>query len=44
MKAKPLADADYDRMSYVLNRFRDAQAMNLEALDGFFAALICGPC
>ena len=43
MNARPLIDAEYDRMSYVLDRFRDEQTMNLEELDGFFAALICGP-
>ena len=30
-------------MSDVLKRFGDKRAMNLETLDGFFAALICGP-
>jgi uncharacterized protein len=43
MTARPLTDAEYDRMAYVLSRFRDEHAMNLEKLDGFFAALICGP-
>jgi len=43
MTARPLIDAEYDRVSYVLNQFRNEHAMNLENLDGFFAALICGP-
>ncbi len=43
MIARPLTDAEYDRLSSVLSRFRDERAMNLEELDGFFAALICGP-
>ena len=43
MTARPLTDAEYDRVSSVLSQFRHEQAMNLEALDGFFAALICGP-
>ena len=43
MTASPLTDAEYDRVSSVLSQFRHEQAMNLEALDGFFAALICGP-
>jgi uncharacterized protein len=41
MKARPLTDAEYNRIAAVLGRLRGA--MNLEALDGFFAALICGP-
>jgi uncharacterized protein len=43
MTARPLTDAEYDHLSFVLSRFRDEHAMNLEELDGFFAALICGP-
>src|SRR5687767_267254 len=43
MTARPLTDADYDRLSSLLSRFRDEHAMNLEELDGFLAALICGP-
>ncbi len=42
MKARPLTDADYDRLAGVLNRFRGERALNLEQLDGFFTALICG--
>ena len=43
MKARPLTDADYDRLAAALNRFQGQRALNLEQLDGFFAALICGP-
>ena len=43
MTARPLIDAEYDRVSYVLNQFRNEHAINLENLDSFFAALICGP-
>jgi uncharacterized protein len=38
-----LSDEDYDHMANILERFRGERAMNLEMLDGFFAALICGP-
>jgi uncharacterized protein len=40
---QPITDAEYDRMASILSRFRAERAMNLEMLDGFFAALICGP-
>ena len=43
MGERPLTDADYDRLADALNRFHGERAMNLEQLDGFFAALICGP-
>ena len=43
MREKPLTDAELDRIADVLKRFGDKRAMNLEMLDGFFAALICGP-
>src|SRR3954447_5276821 len=43
MGEKPLTDAEYDRLADALNRFHGERAMNLEQLDGFFAALICGP-
>jgi Uncharacterised protein family (UPF0149) len=47
----PPAESPGDRLDYgvvdkladVLKRFGDKRAMNLETLDGFFAALICGP-
>jgi uncharacterized protein len=38
-----MTDAQYDRMATLLSRFRGSRAMNLEMLDGFFAALICCP-
>jgi len=38
-----MTDAQYDRMGTLLSRFRSSRAMNLEMLDGFFAALICCP-
>ena len=38
---EPLTDAEYDRVASMLER--SERAMNLEMLDGFFAALICGP-
>jgi len=40
---QPLSDAELDRLDEVLKRFGNKRAMNLEELDGFFAALICGP-
>ena len=32
-----------DELADILKRFGDKHARNLETLDGFFAALICGP-
>jgi uncharacterized protein len=43
MKAQPLTDVELDKLADVLKRFGDKRAMNLEVMDGFFAALICGP-
>lgn len=43
MMNAPLTDTEYDRLGSVLSRFRSQRAMNLETLDGFFAALICCP-
>lgn len=43
MTVRPLTDAEYDHLSSVLSRFHDEHTTNLEELDGFFAALICGP-
>jgi uncharacterized protein YecA (UPF0149 family) len=43
MKPEPLNDAEFDRLNSVLARFGDKHSMNLEKLDGFLAALICGP-
>jgi uncharacterized protein len=38
-----LSDGEYDRLAAILDRFSCEDAMNLEEMDGFFAALICGP-
>ena len=43
MKSQPLTDAELERLSGVLGRFDTKHPMNFEELDGFFAALICGP-
>jgi len=43
LKTQPLTDAEFERLSGVLRRFDNKRLMNLEQLDGFFAALICGP-
>lgn len=40
---EPLTDAEYDRLDALLDLSEDDHAMNLEEMDGFFAALICGP-
>lgn len=38
-----LTDEEYDRLQDHLGSFEEERAMNLEEMDGFFAALICGP-
>ena len=38
-----MSEAELDRLADVLKRFGDKRAINLEMMDGFFAALICGP-
>jgi uncharacterized protein len=43
VKTEPLTDAELDRLSNILKNFGDKRSMNLEQLDGFLAALICGP-
>jgi uncharacterized protein len=43
VKPQPLTDAEFERLSKVLGRFDTEHPMTLEELDGFFAALICGP-
>jgi uncharacterized protein len=43
VNAQPLTDIELDKLTDVLKRFGDKRAMNLEMMDGFFAALICGP-
>jgi len=40
---QPLTDAELDKLADVLKRFGAKRAINLEMLDGFFAALISGP-
>jgi uncharacterized protein len=43
MKPEPLTDDELERLGGILNRFENKLPMNLEHLDGFIAALICGP-
>ena len=43
MRTPKLTDAEFDDLTEALSRFRDERAMNLEELDRFIAALICGP-
>jgi len=38
-----LTDAELDRLAEFLSNSKGGQAMNIEQLDGFFAALIAGP-
>ena len=40
---EPLTDAELDRLGDFLKSCKGGKAMNVEALDGFFAALIAGP-
>jgi hypothetical protein len=40
---EPLTDAELDRLGDFLESCKSGKAMNVEALDGFFAALIAGP-
>jgi len=40
---EPLTDAELDRLGDFLKSCKGSKAMNLEELDGFFAALIAGP-
>jgi uncharacterized protein len=40
---QPLSDAEFDRLSSSLKRFGSKHAKNLEQLDGFLSALVCGP-
>jgi Uncharacterised protein family (UPF0149) len=39
----PLTDAELDRLGDFLKSCKGGRAMNVEQLDGFFAALIAGP-
>jgi uncharacterized protein len=43
VRSQPLTDAEFERLSGVLNRVDNKNPMNLEQLDGFLAALISGP-
>jgi uncharacterized protein len=43
MIPQPLSDAEFERVHDILERFGDKHAMNLEQIDGFLAALVCGP-
>lgn len=40
---EPLSDAGYDRLAFLLDRSDADDAMDLEQMDGFYAALICAP-
>jgi len=42
-KHEPLTDRELDRLAEFLRACKGGKAMNIEALDGFFAALIAGP-
>jgi len=39
----PLTDAEFERLGSFLGGIKTGRAMNLETMDGFFAAVICGP-
>jgi uncharacterized protein len=43
LQNKPLTDAELDRLGDFLKGCKGGNAMNLEELDGFFAALIAAP-
>ncbi len=38
-----LTEAEYEWLHAIMERFDAPRAMNIEALDGFFAALVCAP-
>jgi uncharacterized protein len=40
---EPLTDAEFDRLAEFLKGCKGGEAMNVEELDGFFAALVAGP-
>jgi hypothetical protein len=42
-KPEPLTDTELDRLGDFLKSCKSGKAMNVEELDGFFAALIAGP-
>jgi Uncharacterised protein family (UPF0149) len=43
IKPEPLTEAELDRLGEFLDCCEGGKAMNVEELDGFFAALIAGP-
>jgi uncharacterized protein len=43
MTPEPLAETDFDRLSDLLELFGDKRSINLEQIDGFLAAVACGP-
>jgi uncharacterized protein len=43
MTTEPLSDADLEKLTDILKRFGSKRAMNAEQIDGFLAALVCGP-
>lgn len=43
MTTQPLVDEEFEIVHEILERFGDKRAMNLEQLDGFLAAVLCGP-
>jgi yecA family protein len=43
MTFQPLTDIELDGLADILTQFGGPDSMNLEGLDGFFSALICGP-
>jgi uncharacterized protein len=43
MKPQPLTEEEFDQLGATLDRLDDEHSMNLEQLDGFLAALACGP-
>ena len=43
MGPQSLSEAELERVREILDRFGDKRAMNLEQIDGFLAALVCGP-
>jgi hypothetical protein len=43
MKSAPLEDAEFETLRGILHRFGGKNAMNVEQIDGFLAALTCNP-
>lgn len=42
-KHQPLTEVEFDRLDEFLRQCKGGKAMNIEELDGFFAALVAGP-